>query len=388
MYAGLQQWLGPKQPHFFWCQGSQVVIGVGALGFWSGMGRERFLQARQGIPATPGFWLGGFGFSDRDPSFFFSPRITVHGQPGNLHLTIWDPEVGDPAELLALLTHREILPPPTVAQPPQDLPFPPLSHALERALAMIHQGSLEKIVLAAPYTFTPDPLPSLPQILSRLCQLYPDCTVFACDHPQGGVFLGASPETLVKVQGGQLHTVALAGSRPRHRDPEQDRALGLGLLESTKDRYEQHLVTESIVSALQSLGITPRLPSNFPTLRRLSHIQHLQTPISAALPPHLHILDLVAALHPTAAVAGLPRERACGYLPHLETFERTYYAAPIGWLDPQGEGEFIVGIRSAWLCPPRVTVYAGAGIVAGSEIERELTEITWKWQTLLPALIG
>ncbi|MEN9266526.1 MAG: chorismate-binding protein, partial [Thermostichales cyanobacterium BF4_bins_65] len=323
-YVALRQRLGLDQPHFFWAQGSRVLIGVGARRHWHSHGPERFQHLRQLSRSTNGFWLGSFGFSDRDPSYFFNPQVTLHGQGSAWHLTCWDPDLGDPADLWASLPPVKIPWQGSPAALPVQLPAPPLQGALERALGLIHQGSLEKIVLAAPYEMDWHPSPEVGVIVQGLRQMYPDCTVFACQHPQGGIFLGASPETLVRLEQGRLFTIALAGSRPRHRDPDQDWRLGQGLLESTKDRYEQHLVTESIVSALHSLGISPQLPDHYPTLRQLCHIQHLQTPIHARMPDHLHLVDLVAALHPTAAVAGLPRERACAYLPYLESFQRGF----------------------------------------------------------------
>jgi menaquinone-specific isochorismate synthase len=113
----------------------------------------------------------------------------------------------------------------------------------------------------------------------------------------------------------------------------------------------------------------------------------LQTPIEADLPGRLHPLDILAQLHPTPAVAGLPRTTVSQLIRQLETFERSLYAAPIGWLDSQNNCEFVVGIRSALLEDNRARLFAGAGIVAGSQPERELAEVMLKQQTLLSALL-
>jgi menaquinone-specific isochorismate synthase len=120
---------------------------------------------------------------------------------------------------------------------------------------------------------------------------------------------------------------------------------------------------------------------------QLSNIQHLQTPIHASVPAHVHLLDVVAELHPTPAVAGVPREIACDIIRRHERFERSLYAAPIGWVDHQGNGEFAVGIRSALINGQEARLYAGAGIVAGSDPDRELAEIQLKLQALLNALV-
>jgi menaquinone-specific isochorismate synthase len=121
-------------------------------------------------------------------------------------------------------------------------------------------------------------------------------------------------------------------------------------------------------------------------LLKLSNIQHLWTPIHAKLKPSIHPLEIVAQLHPTPAVAGVPTEIALAQIRHYETFDRSLYAAPLGWIDCQNNSEFIVGIRSALIKGDRARLYAGAGIVAGSDPEKELAEIQLKFQALLKAL--
>ena len=122
-------------------------------------------------------------------------------------------------------------------------------------------------------------------------------------------------------------------------------------------------------------------------LLQLSNIQHLWTPIRAKLPGNIHPLSIVAQLHPTPAVAGVPTRVACKQIRHYETFDRSLYAAPIGWVDYQGNGEFIVGIRSALISSNSARLYAGAGIVAGSDPEKELAEVQLKLQAMLKALV-
>ena len=118
----------------------------------------------------------------------------------------------------------------------------------------------------------------------------------------------------------------------------------------------------------------------------LANVQHLHLPISATLPAGVHILDLVARLHPTPAVGGSPRAAALAALARLETFARGLYAGPQGWVDHRGGGEFFVGIRSALVDGCTATVYAGAGIVAGSTPEKEFAETELKFKALIEAL--
>ena len=156
-----------------------------------------------------------------------------------------------------------------------------------------------------------------------------------------------------------------------------------------KPTPQQHqVVVEFIVSQLRSLGLTPNY-TTAPQLLRLLHIQHLHTPITASLKVENAVspLDVLAKLHPTPAVAGLPIQAACQLIAKQETFDRGLYAAPVGWLDTKGNSEFIVGIRSALIDDCTARLYAGAGIVAGSEPGKELAEIKLKLQTLLNALV-
>lgn len=157
------------------------------------------------------------------------------------------------------------------------------------------------------------------------------------------------------------------------------------LLSSHKEIHEHQVVADFITDRLLHLGLKPQ---SFPLrLLQLSNIQHLHTPIRATVPNSIHLLDIVAELHPTPAVAGLPREIACEAIQHWEPFERSLYAAPIGWVNHKGDGEFIVGIRSALIDGCQARLFAGAGIVAGSDPEKELSEVQLKLQALLAALV-
>lgn len=198
--------------------------------------------------------------------------------------------------------------------------------------------------------------------------------------------MGASPERLMSISDRQLATDALAGSAPRGKTPIEDADLANRLIASEKERREHRFVIDFITQRLTELGLTPQLLSA-PQLLQLSNIQHLWTPIAAKVPPNIHPLDIVAALHPTPAVAGDPCEVACQEIQRYEAFERGPYAAPLGWVDRNGNSEFIVGIRSALIAGDRARLYAGAGIVSGSNPDKELAEIQLKLQALLKALV-
>jgi menaquinone-specific isochorismate synthase len=257
--------------------------------------------------------------------------------------------------------------------------------AVNSVLRSIQAGILNKIVLAhAVDIFSPLPFHPV-HSLHNLRKLYPDCHIFAFSNGKGQHFVGASPERLVSLQNRQLITDALAGSAPRGKTTSDDAHLANGLLSSAKEMHEHRVVLDFITRRLCQLGLSPQpLPLR---LRQLSNIQHLHTPIQATVPANIHLLDAIAELHPTPAVAGVPTEIACAYIRRYEAFERSLYAAPIGWVDHQGNGEFAVGIRSALIDGCHARLYAGAGIVAGSDPDRELAEVQLKLQALLSALV-
>ncbi|MEL6553489.1 MAG: isochorismate synthase [Cyanobacteria bacterium J06621_11] len=259
--------------------------------------------------------------------------------------------------------------------------------AVQSILPPVKQGPLHKVVLADVMDVVAPQVIDEVRSLQTLRQNHPDCTVFALSNGKGQSFIGASPERLLSIDQGQLMTDALAGSAPRSPQDGIDRQLAQSLLHSKKERYEHSVVVDFIVRQLRSLGLNPHY-TDAPQILQLAHIQHLHTPISARLNPKVvSPLEILDKLHPTPAVAGLPRQLACELIHQHETFDRGLYAAPLGWLDTEGNSEFIVGIRSALINGCKARLYAGAGIVAGSEPAKELAEIKLKLQTLLNALV-
>jgi len=253
------------------------------------------------------------------------------------------------------------------------------------ALEKIQASYLSKIVLADALDVRVNYQFNLYKSLNNLRQIHPNCYVFSTSNGKGQNFIGASPERLICIENQQLITDALAGSAPRGKTPAEDAANANRLLNSEKERHEHSLVIDFITQRLLQLGLSPQvLP---PRLRQLSNIQHLWTPISAKVPANVHPLKIVAQLHPTPAVAGAARDVACAEIRRYESFERGLYAAPLGWVDSEGNCEFIVGIRSALIDGDRARLYAGAGIVAGSDPDKEFAEVQLKLQALLKALV-
>ncbi|HCB34284.1 MAG TPA: isochorismate synthase [Acidimicrobiaceae bacterium] len=250
-----------------------------------------------------------------------------------------------------------------------------------RALADIDAGLLDKVVTARALRL-PAPV-SAETLLRRLADRYRSCAVFAFGRGDA-TFLGASPELLARVDGRRVRSAALAGSRPRHADAAADAALARELRTSSKERVEHDVVVRGIRAALAGAGV--RLdPPEPPSVMSLPAIQHLRTPVDGVAPADARALRLVAALHPTPAVAGTPRAAALAWIERHEQFDRGWYAAPVGWATPDGNGEFRVALRCALLSSGAMTLFAGGGIVAGADPQSELAETADKLAAVLDA---
>ncbi len=257
--------------------------------------------------------------------------------------------------------------------------------AVAAATRAIQANEFKKIVLAHVVDLT-SLKPFHPLVLIRkLRRIYPSCYLFCTSNGLGQSFVGASPERLVSLNNRELSTEALAGSAPRGKTTGEDKALADVLLSSIKDLHEHRIVCEAIATRLTQLGIESEQLSR-PNLLQLSNIQHLHTPIWAEMPKHLHLLDILDKLHPTPAVGGEPRDITYQQIRRYESFERGLYAAPIGWIDHRGNGEFAVAIRSALLNGFHARVYAGNGIVSDSSPQQEAEEIRLKFLPLMEAL--
>jgi menaquinone-specific isochorismate synthase len=251
----------------------------------------------------------------------------------------------------------------------------------------IRCGELDKVVLArARRLRTSRPL-EVTEILARLERSYPGCYRFLFEPIPGHAFYGATPELLAEVAGSTLRTAALASSIRRGGSPEEDEALGQQLLANPKERLEHALVVEAVRESLQPLTTDLRIASE-PDIYRLSNIQHLRTAIEADLREGCGLLPIVEALHPTPALGGRPRQAALPLIQQAEPVSRGWYGAPIGWLDHQNDGMFVVAIRSAISVGTESLLYAGAGIVADSIPEKEWQETQLKFKPLMDALTG
>ena len=255
---------------------------------------------------------------------------------------------------------------------------------VDTALERIADGQLMKVVLAQSLSVDLEEPIDVPATLERLRRRYPNCYGFLVDHDIGGTFFGAPPERLVSKRGACVETEALAGSVPRGETPAEDEAHVDRMRDDPKFQREHGLVVDAIREQLAPLARD--LTVSEQTIRRLATIQHLRTPIEATLEGEHHVLELVEALHPTPAVGGVPPDAAWETIRDTEPFDRGWYAAPVGWFDAAGDGEFAVGLRSGVAADETVTLFAGNGIVADSDPDEEWDEVQLKFRPILDEL--
>jgi menaquinone-specific isochorismate synthase len=270
--------------------------------------------------------------------------------------------------------------------------------AVRQAVDAIVRGELEKVVLARDLVGTIPAGADLRRLVRALADDYPDTWTFAVDG-----LIGASPETLVTASRGVVTARVLAGTIPRGTDAHDDTAASTSLAHSGKDLDEHRYAVQSVLATLgphvSHLSADPE-----PFTLKLPNLWHLATDVAGDLADHASALDLVAALHPTAAVAGTPRDAALDVIRRLEPFDRRRYAGPVGWVDGDGNGEWAIALRCAQIgATPRraqeptpadaadsdtipVVAHAGAGIVAQSNPETELLETRVKFRPIVDAL--
>jgi len=254
--------------------------------------------------------------------------------------------------------------------------------AVREALAAIDEGRFAKVVLSRAERFESDGAGLHPlHTLARLRDIYPSCHAFSFAGTGGYSFIGATPERLVRIENGMLHTEALAGTAPRGDTPAQDAALAAGLMGSDKQMREHRAVAETVAAQLASMGLDAGQAQR-PRILRLHNAQHVRTPFRAPLPDGLHLFDAAGVLHPTPATAGLPRREALAFLRQVEGAPRGLYSGLVGWTDADGGGELVVALRSGLVCGKTATLFAGAGIVAGSDPSDEEYETRIKMSAL------
>ena len=246
-------------------------------------------------------------------------------------------------------------------------------------ISEIENSSLEKAVLARDLWLATEGEPDLHQVLEGLAQRYPECWIYAV----GQVF-GASPELLLRSERGEVSARVLAGTAGRGTDPDVDRAIADGLSHSLKNKHEHGYAVQSLVSELEQFCSSIEADSE-PFSLALPDLWHLATDVRGKLRQDTNLLEVIANLHPTAAVAGTPRQQALELIEQLEPFDRGGYAGPVGWISSDGSGEIAIALRGGVIESGGIRAMAGCGIVAESTPEAELAETELKFRAIRSA---
>jgi len=258
--------------------------------------------------------------------------------------------------------------------------------AVESAAASLRAGDAAKVVLAREVLARGDGVVSAAMVARSLRAAYPSCFIYLITGADGTAFAGASPELLVRRSADRAFSQPMAGSVARGATDAEDERLARQLEDSAKDAVEHRIVSEFVVDALRpfAMSVTARPPE----VVRFTNIQHLATSVTAELSqPPADALRLAAALHPTPAVGGWPRDAANALIDELEGMERGWYAGAVGWIDGRGDGEFAVALRCGLLWEDGARLYAGVGVMPDSDPARELEETELKFKALLTALV-
>lgn len=363
-----------------------------------------------GIPAGAGpVWTGGFAFSpdggaspqwsSLPPALMVLPELSLVRGGGECWLTlnaVVDGEEGAAAAMDRLRGRLESLregtlgplDPALTGRSEIGAPLQPSHYedVVAAAVERIAGGEVQKVVLAREVTVQSPSAHDPGAVLGALRELFPSCFTFCVGTPEAA-FIGASPELLIRRRGAVAATVALAGSTRRSADPSVDDHLGEQMLRSAKVREEHEIVARRIERLLRPHAVWVQAEDE-PIVVTIANIQHLATPVHAQLAESHSAIELAGLLHPTPAVGGEPRERAVELIAELEDLDRGWYAGPVGWMDATDDGEFCVALRSALLRDRTAHLYAGCGIVAGSDPAAELDETEIKLEALLPLLAG
>jgi menaquinone-specific isochorismate synthase len=347
-------------------------------------------------PGTGPLAMGALPYDRAAAGRLVVPSLLYGGAEGVAWVTVIgeDPEVPDVCDAAWV---EATFPPIPDARPPVELDSITLvadpsarGHvdAVAAAVRAIADGALAKVVLARCLTVTLSPVPNPGEVAGRLHGQEPSCTAFI-QPAAHGCFVGASPELLVSRRGDAVVSHPLAGTVGLDGAAASDAEASGRLLRSAKDREEHQLVVDQIAAILAGRCSELEVPDE-PTLVPLRSIAHLGTRIVGRLasgpggPPS--VLSLVAALHPTAAVGGVPEEEAEAFIRATEVLPRDCWAGPVGWVDRAGDGDWVIGIRSALLGPRTVRLWGGGGIVADSDPKSELDETTLKLRPVLEAI--
>jgi menaquinone-specific isochorismate synthase len=350
---------------------------------WSRLTARCVVRDQVGLPGCGPVAFGSFAFAPDSPAggVLIVPEVVVGHRAG----TWWVTTIGAGAVLGPV---PDLLPQPAPAEPGAVTYTDGARTGTEweavvaEAIARIGAGDVGKVVLARDVVARADEPVDPRRLLGVLAETYPGCWTFSVDG-----LLGATPEMLVRLERGLVTSRVLAGTIRRSTDDAHDLGLAASLARSSKDLEEHEFAVRSVADALAPHCTTTNVPES-PFVLHLANVMHLATDVTGVLRPPATSLELAAALHPSAAVCGTPTADAAALIDEIEGMDRDRYAGPVGWMDADGDGEWGIALRCARIGEDARTLrlFAGCGIVAGSDPQAELAESNAKLLPMREAL--
>jgi menaquinone-specific isochorismate synthase len=383
----------PDSAPLSWVRGGDGLVGWGSYAKTAVSGPNRFADARKWwhqqlekfaisdsvhLSGTGPVLFASFSFDPDEESVLVIPKIVVGMRNGSSWIT-W---IGDQPQP-ALQEEKQI---------PADAEFNwgdgSLSPAewqlrVAKAIEEIEKTELEKVVLARDLIVNSHRPIDASKILRNLGSEYPSTWIFAVDG-----LVGATPELLLRLSRGMVTSRVLAGTISKTGNDEKDLALAASLARSSKDLEEHEYAVRSVADALDPFCTSTNVPES-PFVLHLANVMHLATDVTGALIESKKSVDaftILEKLHPSAAVCGTPTDLAAKVIRNIEGMSRGRYAGPVGWLDARGDGELGIALRCGQIKDNEIQIYAGCGIVAGSNPEKELTESNAKFAPMRSAL--
>ncbi|HET7326739.1 MAG TPA: isochorismate synthase [Nocardioidaceae bacterium] len=360
---------------------------IDADGWWQRLTSAAVVRDEVDVPGSGLVAFGSFAFSDSTGA-----ASTVGGGSGESVLVVPEVVVGRRGGAWWVTTIGSALSGPLAPEPTDDPAAPEVvftdgalsgaewESVVADAVRRIEAGALQKVVLARDLVAQSDAPIDVRWPLRRLVEQYPTCWSFHVD----GLF-GATPEMLVRRERGLVTSRVLAGTIRRTGDDERDLALAGKLARSSKDLEEHEYAVRSVADALAPHCTSMNLPES-PFVLHLPNVMHLATDVTGVVGDSTTALGLAAALHPSAAVGGTPTSTAVDLIGEIEGMDRGRYAGPVGWIDAHGDGEWGIALRSGEVRGSQVRLFAGCGIVAGSDPQAELAESQAKFVPVRDAL--
>jgi menaquinone-specific isochorismate synthase len=388
----------PDDANASWVRRGEGIVGWGEAARFESSELDRFEAAQQwwremvahavvrdevSVPGSGPVAFGSFAFDARSArsSVLSVPSVVVGTRAGHSWVTTVAAQGVLPA-VADLAAHRAS-PPGEVSYADGSMSGADWESVVGRAVQRIGAGEVDKVVLARDLEARTAAPVDVRWLLRGLAAGYPGCWTFAVDG-----LVGATPELLVRLERGLVHSRVLAGTIQRTGNDEHDLALSGSLARSSKDLEEHEYAVRSLAEALAPHCSSMNVPEA-PFVLHLPNVMHLATDVAGVLADGATSLTLAAALHPTAAVGGTPTAAAIELIRELEGMDRGRYAGPVGWTDAAGDGEWGIALRCAELDsqdPHRLRLFAGCGIVAGSDPEAELAESDAKLVPMRDAL--